>query len=106
MEKDSGCACTATVMMSRSSIAGLSLEMRLAAWYLSCLLTSSSSASFLSSSFRALSCSCTSHLSGSLLLNPRDVASLMLEVGFRGPLKAGMKSVELAPKQLLSKTGR
>ena len=105
MERDSGCACTATVTTSRLSVAGLSLEMRLAAWYLLCLMTSLSSASFLSSSFQALSCSRASRSSGPLLLNLRDVASLLLEVSFWEPLKAGMKSVELAPKQLLSKTG-
>jgi hypothetical protein len=45
-------------------------------------------------------------LSGPLLLNPCDVASLLLEVGFRKLLKVGIKSGELVPKQLLSKVGQ
>ena len=101
MERDGGCTGTAAVTTSQSGVAGLSLKMRLAAWYLLCLMTSSSFASFLSSSFRALSCLRASRSSGPLLPNSRDVALLLLEVGFREPLKAGMKSVELVPKQLL-----
>jgi hypothetical protein len=62
--------------------------------------------SFFSSSILVFSFSHASRLSGPLLLSPRDVASLLLEVGFRRLLKAGMKRVELAPKQLLLKTGQ
>jgi hypothetical protein len=49
--------------------------------------------------------SCASCLSGPLLPNPCDMTLLLLKVGFQRLLKAGIKSVELAPKQLLLKTG-
>jgi hypothetical protein len=85
MERDDGgCACVAAVTTaSRSDVAGFRLERRFAAWYLSCLMASSSSASFLSCSLRALNFSHTSHSSSPFLPNPCDVASLLLEVGFR-----------------------
>ena len=100
-----GCVCaTAVTTMSQSAnVAGLGLERRLTAWNLSYLTSSSSSVRFL---FLALSFSCASRLLCPSLPNPCDVALLLLEVGFQQLLKAGIKSVELAPKQLLSKTGR
>jgi hypothetical protein len=49
-------------------------------------------------SFRALSLSLASSLSSGLV-------SLLLEVGFWLPLKAGMKNCEPVPKQALSKIG-
>ena len=42
----------------------------------------------------------------SFTANPCDVASLLLDVGFRKLLKVGIKSGELVPKQLLSKVGQ
>ena len=64
-----------------------------------------SSVSFFSSSLLALSFLRASRSSGPLLPNPLNMASLLLEVGFQRLLNMGMKSVELALKQLLSKTG-
>jgi len=100
---DSGgnCVCATAVMtMSQSvNIVGLGLERRLVAWNLLYLM---SSVSFL---FLTLSFSCASCLLSPSLPNLCDVALLLLEVGFWRLLKARIKSVELAPKQLLSKTG-
>ena len=96
----------AVMITSRSrsaNVAGFGLERRLAAWCLSCLMTSSPSTSFLSLTFLALSFSHASSSPSPLLPNLCDVASLTLEMDFRRPLKAGMKSVELGLKQLLSR---
>jgi len=71
---------------------------RLAAWYLSYRMTSSTSASVRMCSFRAFSLSRASRSSNGPVL-------LLLDVGFRLPLKAGMESGELAPKHELSKIG-
>jgi len=103
---DSGGGCIhATTVMTMSQLAnvvGLGLERRLVAWNLSYL---TSSVSFLSCAFLTLSFSCASHLLSPSLPNLCNVVSLLLKVGFWWLLKVGTKSVELAWKQLLSKTG-
>jgi hypothetical protein len=100
------CVTAVTITSQSVNVPRLGLERRLVAWCLSCLMTLSSSVSFFSSSFLALSFSHTSRSSSPLLPNPLNVALLLLEVGFQRLLKVGMKSVELVSKQLLLKTGR
>jgi hypothetical protein len=77
---------------------GSELAIRLAAWYLSYRMTSSVSASLCIWSFLAFSLSRASCSSTGPVLSS-------FEVGFRLPLKAGMKRGELAPKHELSKVG-
>ena len=110
IERDGGgCVFAITVMtISQSPLAhivGFGLERKLAAWCLLCLMMSSSSMRFLCLSFLTLNFSHASSVPGPLLPNPWDVALLMLKVDFWRPLMAGMKSVELALNQLLSKMG-